>query len=96
MAPIISGEDGCFANAFNACADGLKNVSEDDITEPDMIASYRLVKEAINVDERRGQPLDGLYVAKSRAMSVEELRQFSDAVDSLATWFLREELEGRK
>ena len=91
MAPHLASEDQAFADSFHACWLGLDNFDENLVAEyGDAQEWIRTIKRIIDTTGF-GDPTSGGYLARVQAMTYEEKRDFSNAVDELANWFRRED-----
>jgi hypothetical protein len=87
MAPHPWGEEKSFAEAFDYCTRAFKDFDVTQVKDENArcwIETIKRLKDTTNVQDPSGE---GTWVDRARAMTEEEKREFSDAVDELASWF---------
>ena len=87
MAPHPWGEDMSFAEAFDYCTRAFKDFDVTRVKDKNAygwIETIKRLKDTTNVQDPTS---DGKWIQRARAMDLEEKREFSNAVDELASWF---------
>jgi hypothetical protein len=87
MLPHELGEEQSLADAFDFCTRGLDDLGDQEIGDDnaaDWIATIRRLMSTEGVHDPAGE---GTWIQRARQMSVDERREFSNAVDELASWF---------
>ena len=84
MAPHTWGEEKSFAEAFDYCTRAFTDFDVTRVKDENAsrwIETIKRLKDTTN---------EGTWVNRAYAMSLEEKREFSKAVDELADWFKRQ------
>jgi hypothetical protein len=90
MAPHEFGEERSFASAFNFCTRALHDfdpVSTGSGEVEDWIYKVKRLMSTEGVEDTTGE---GGWLQRAREMTLDERREFSNAVDELASYFDRE------
>lgn len=87
MAPHEMGEAQSFASAFEFCSRAFYDLDVNRIEDENAQGWIASIKELMKTDGLDDPAGEGLLLQRARAMTVEERRAFSDAVDELASWF---------
>ena len=84
MAPHPGGEEESFADAFHYCTLAFTDF---DVTRVKDENASRWIE---IIERLKDTTKEGTWVNRACAMSLEEKREFSEAVDELAHWFKRQ------
>ena len=87
MAPHPWGEEKSFAEAFDHCTGAFKNFDVTRVKDKDACGWIETIKRLKDTTDVQDPTDEGTLVHRARAMSLEEKREFSNAVDELASWF---------
>lgn len=87
MLPHTMGEDQSIASAFEVCDRAFHQFDVDRIKDDNARLWVEMIKRLMDtsgVDDPTGE---GTYIQRARQMTTDEKREFSKAVDELASWF---------
>jgi len=88
MAPHPRGEAASYADAFHECMLGLKDIDRDDLDDNarTWMATVERTMDTADIDDPSKR---GTWIIKAEMLTVDEMTQYSHAVDELAHWFDR-------
>lgn len=90
MLPHELGEDESLASAFDFCDRALSELDMALIEDDNAAGWIDTIKRLMSTDGVQDPTGEGTWIQRARSLSVDERREFSDAVDELASWFDRE------
>ena len=90
MAPHEMGEEHSYASAFHACSLGFHQFDVSKVKDDDAVGWIETIKRLMDTAGVEDTTGEGTYVHRARQLTVDERREFSNAVDELASWFNRQ------
>jgi hypothetical protein len=87
MAPHPMGEDRSFASAFEFCSRAFYDFDVERIKDENAHGWIDTIKRLMSTDGVSDPTDEGTFIHRARALTDEEKREFSNAVDELASWF---------
>jgi hypothetical protein len=89
MAPHEMGEEHSYASAFEVCSRAFHDFDVSRVKGDDAVHWIETIKRLMDTSGVEGPTGEGTWVHRARLMTVDEKREFSNAVDELASWFNR-------
>lgn len=90
MAPHEMGEEHSYAAAFHACSLAFHQFDVSRVKNDDAVRWIETIKRLMDTSGVEDPTGEGTWVHRARQMTLEERREFSNAVDELASFFNRE------
>lgn len=90
MLPHELGEEQSLASAFDFCDRALDELDLEFIEDDNARGWIETIKRLMSTEGVEDPTGEGTWVQRARQLSVDERREFSNAVDELASWFDRE------
>lgn len=87
MAPHSMGEEQSFASAFDFCSRAFHQFDIDRVKDDAARGWIDTIKRLMSTEGVIDPTGEGLWIHRARALTLEERRSFSNAVDELASWF---------
>lgn len=83
------GEEHSYASAFEVCSRAFHDFDVSRVKGDDAVHWIETIKRLMDTSGVEGPTGEGTWVHRARLMTVDEKREFSNAVDELASWFNR-------
>ena len=96
MLPHSMGEERSVAFAFEFCGRAFHQFDVGRVEDENARQWIDTIKRYMNTEGVEDPTGEGTWVQRARMMTTDEKREFSDAVDQLASWFDREFWAGRE